>query len=255
MLVAVGLLGMAGAIVAQQVPGGVMAEDGALPSNGMALQLPPSTPEPRTYGTSSLTVHTIQAYEFVSINNAQTYTGSGLSGGFACGGSPCAFVAPVSLPAGALVTFIELEGCDTDAVADLSLSLFRITLPAGLATIAVTQTVGAPGCTRVIQALATPETIDNLNRSYALQVTSGATNTTRFFAVRIFYILQVSPAPAVATFADVPTSHPFFRFVETLARSGITSGCGGGNFCPDAPLTRGQMAVFLSLGLGLHFAP
>ena len=31
--------------------------------------------------------------------------------------------------------------------------------------------------------------------------------------------------------------------------------CGGGNFCPDAPLTSGQMAVFLSLGLGLHFAP
>jgi beta-N-acetylhexosaminidase len=59
----------------------------------------------------------------------------------------------------------------------------------------------------------------------------------------------------VATFSDVPTGHPFFRFIEALARSGITSGCGGGNFCPDAPLTRGQIAVFLSLGLGLHFAP
>jgi beta-N-acetylhexosaminidase len=59
----------------------------------------------------------------------------------------------------------------------------------------------------------------------------------------------------VATFSDVPTSHPFFQFVEALSRSAITSGCGGGNFCPDAPLTRGQMAVFLSLGLGLHFAP
>jgi beta-N-acetylhexosaminidase len=57
------------------------------------------------------------------------------------------------------------------------------------------------------------------------------------------------------TFSDVPTSHPLFRFVEARARSGITSGCGAGNFCPDAPLTRGQMAVFLSLGLGLHFEP
>ena len=73
--------------------------------------------------------------------------------------------------------------------------------------------------------------------------------------MRVFYRLQVSPPPAVATFSDVPTSHPFFQFIEALARSGITSGCGGGNFCPDAPLTRGQMAVFLSLGLGLHFAP
>jgi hypothetical protein len=67
------------------------------------------------------------------------------------------------------------------------------------------------------------------------------------------YKLQVSPAPASATFADVPTSHPFFQFVEALAASGITAGCGGGNFCPDAPITRGQMAVFLAAALGLHF--
>jgi hypothetical protein len=71
----------------------------------------------------------------------------------------------------------------------------------------------------------------------------------------VYYTLQVSPAPSVATFSDVPTGHPFFQVVEALAASGITVGCGGGNFCPDAPLTRGQMAVFLSVVLGLHFAP
>jgi S-layer homology domain len=65
--------------------------------------------------------------------------------------------------------------------------------------------------------------------------------------------LQVSPAPGAATFGDVPTGHPFFQFVEALAASGITAGCGNGNFCPDAPLTRGQMAVFLSKALGLHW--
>jgi S-layer homology domain len=53
----------------------------------------------------------------------------------------------------------------------------------------------------------------------------------------------------------VPTSHPFFPFVQALVAAGITSGCGGGRFCVDDPITRGQMAVFLSLGLGLHFAP
>jgi hypothetical protein len=51
----------------------------------------------------------------------------------------------------------------------------------------------------------------------------------------------------------VPTTHPQFRFVEALTFAGITSGCGGGLFCPDAPLTRGQMAVFLSVALGLHW--
>jgi hypothetical protein len=75
----------------------------------------------------------------------------------------------------------------------------------------------------------------------------------RFERARVGWFRQVSPAPATATFTDVPTGHPFFQFVEALARSGITAGCGGGNFCPDAPLTRGQMAVFLSVALGLHF--
>ena len=64
---------------------------------------------------------------------------------------------------------------------------------------------------------------------------------------------QVSSPPGTATFGDVPTSHPFFQFVEALAKSGITGGCGDGNYCPDAPLTRGQMAVFLSKALGLQW--
>jgi hypothetical protein len=87
-----------------------------------------------------------------------------------------------------------------------------------------------------------------------MNVTTGGGATT-LTAVRVYYTLQVSPAPATATFGDVPTSHPFFQFVEALAASGITVGCGGGNYCPDAALTRGQMAVFLSKALGLHFAP
>ena len=64
----------------------------------------------------------------------------------------------------------------------------------------------------------------------------------------------MSPAPAQATFSDVPLTHPFSQYVEALAASGITAGCGAGKFCPDAALTRGQMAVFLAKALGLHFA-
>ena len=77
--------------------------------------------------------------------------------------------------------------------------------------------------------------------------------TIRLRQARLLFRRQVSPAPAVATFGDVPTSHVFFQFVEALADSGITAGCGSGNFCPDAPLTRGQMAVFLATALGLHW--
>lgn len=71
--------------------------------------------------------------------------------------------------------------------------------------------------------------------------------------VRFVFKRSVSPAPAVATFNDVPTSHPQFQFVQALVKAGITAGCGSGNYCPDQALTRGQMAVFLSKALGLSW--
>jgi hypothetical protein len=55
-------------------------------------------------------------------------------------------------------------------------------------------------------------------------------------------------APAACTqplFADVPAASPFCRFVEELARRGVVSGCGGGNYCPTASVTREQMPVFV----------
>lgn len=44
-----------------------------------------------------------------------------------------------------------------------------------------------------------------------------------------------------------------FQYIEALVSSGITGGCGGGNFCPDAAVTRRQMAIFLAKELGLHW--
>jgi len=63
----------------------------------------------------------------------------------------------------------------------------------------------------------------------------------------------VSPAPATATFADVPAGHWAFQFVEALASAGITAGCGGDNYCPGSPITRAEMAVYLAVALGLHW--
>ena len=53
------------------------------------------------------------------------------------------------------------------------------------------------------------------------------------------------PAPGTQRFADVPPTNPFFAFIDRLAERGITAGCGGGNYCPQDPVTRAQMAVFL----------
>jgi hypothetical protein len=97
-------------------------------------------------------------------------------------------------------------------------------------------------------------TVDNLDESYFLEVKQTEDfGSERLVGLVVGYVLQVSPPPVTATFGDVPTSHPFFQFVEALAKSGVTGGCGGGNYCPDAPLTRGQMAVFLAKALGLQW--
>lgn len=58
------------------------------------------------------------------------------------------------------------------------------------------------------------------------------------------------PSPAASArvqvdFLDVPPAHPFHDFVSTIARNGVAAGCGAGNYCPESPNTRAQMAVFL----------
>jgi hypothetical protein len=59
------------------------------------------------------------------------------------------------------------------------------------------------------------------------------------------------PACTTPMFADVPASSPFCRWIEELARRGVVTGCGGGNYCPTAPVTREQMGVFLTVTFGL----
>jgi hypothetical protein len=53
-------------------------------------------------------------------------------------------------------------------------------------------------------------------------------------------------------FADVPASSPFCRWIEEMARRRVVSGCGDGRYCPQAPVTRGQLAVFLTQAFGLQ---
>jgi hypothetical protein len=72
----------------------------------------------------------------------------------------------------------------------------------------------------------------------------------------VFVLRTLDPAlnpPACGTpvFDDVPASSPFCRWVEELVRRGVVSGCGGGNYCPTAAVTREQMSVFLTVTFGL----
>jgi hypothetical protein len=66
----------------------------------------------------------------------------------------------------------------------------------------------------------------------------------------------VPPACTTAPFADVPCSSFYAAWVQALVGLGVTSGCGGGNYCPTDPVTREQMAVFLlKTKEGAGFAP
>jgi hypothetical protein len=72
----------------------------------------------------------------------------------------------------------------------------------------------------------------------------------------VFLLRTLDPAlspPACTTpmFGDVPAASPFCRWIEEVARRGISTGCGGGNFCPQTPITREQMAVFLTVTFAL----
>ena len=58
-------------------------------------------------------------------------------------------------------------------------------------------------------------------------------------------------ATSGVTFSDVPPGHPFALAINRLATAGITTGCGGGRFCPGASVTRGRMAAFLARALDL----
>jgi len=49
----------------------------------------------------------------------------------------------------------------------------------------------------------------------------------------------------MSIFADVLSSYWAVSWIERLYNTGITTGCGGGNYCPEDSVTRAQMAVFL----------
>lgn len=46
-------------------------------------------------------------------------------------------------------------------------------------------------------------------------------------------------------FSDVQPNHPLFKWIQKMREMNITTGCGLVTYCPNDPVTRGQMAVFL----------
>lgn len=65
------------------------------------------------------------------------------------------------------------------------------------------------------------------------------------FIIRSLYNGDNFTYPTTPYFLDVPAQHPQFSYVQKLRELGYTNGCGPTSFCPDQPVTRGQMAAFI----------
>jgi len=55
--------------------------------------------------------------------------------------------------------------------------------------------------------------------------------------------------PTTPYFTDVPMTHLRFAWIQKMKQAGITTGCTPTTYCPEDPVTRGQMAVFIMRGV------
>jgi S-layer homology domain len=211
------------------------------------------------FGPVDATVTTLMASSFGRQSSADSYDedvdGWRNATGFV--GPVALFRAGLDVPTGGRLTAFELEACDTDATSDVSARLLECgsgpSLVCAPISGAAVITTSAAGCARFLSTNVN-HTVDNRLFSYMVEVVDPSIDpATRFRSVRVSWKRQVSPPPAQATFADVPPSHFAFRYVEALSRAGITGGCAPTQYCPDAAVSRAQMAVFLVVALGLHW--
>lgn len=224
------------------------------------LKLVPTTRQaPDAFGTQSETVTTIAATSFTpqsdwiaggypayytDLNSMSRYSDINLDMKYYHG---------LSIPAGAVIDYIGLETAnDTDGV--LGVALYQTVLN-GVKTLitGLSSTVHNWG----VDFNASPigfQLSSNAGNQLVLEVENAPNANYQYFGwVEVWWHRTVSPAPASASFVDVPTTSPIFPFVEALKASGITAGCDATHYCPNNALTRGQMAVFLATALGLHW--
>jgi hypothetical protein len=223
---------------------------------------------------------TIPAEAFVGLPAPD---GTGFSNHFGMGPPwfPVIGHAPLSLPNGAEITQLCVVGYDDVWFGDVSLSLVgweypragtTTTTPSRIVATASSGMAPAPGMGTWCASLSAPIVVKSFGDLDGNGVSGWTAYTLRgslftgphgglapdagpvaLGSAIVVWRRTVSPAPAVASFVDVPTTHPQFRFVQALVASGITGGCAADRFCPDASITRGQFAVFISVALGLHY--
>jgi hypothetical protein len=230
-------------------------------AKGAVLDQRSSPAEPKEFGTADLGWTTVLGSDHHPRGSALEYdvdTDGSIS--FISGGIGW-FEAQLQMPSGALFQQVTWFGRDqsvqlvSGTVARVCQTGFPAVGPPVLTFLgSAVGSTNAESFTFVV-SVAPGETVHNFSCAYvARTLFSNADADLALHKVRAQWQRQVSPAPLSATFPnDTPTTHPYFRFIEALAAAGITGGCAPGSYCPNSPITRGEMAVFLSVALGLHF--
>jgi hypothetical protein len=231
---------------------------GACLSIALIASLRAQTVTPKAFGTSDYTVTTIAGIGFVPGRNDIVYSTTGSLGRFVnASASQVQFFSALDLPAGAVIDFIGFNNNNDGTPNVMAVHLFERDDTGTLTPLFSLD--NTPHSSWVTDINPVPLGIlwqgsQGTGHTLTLEIEIAPSANTQFFGqVEVWWKRSVSPAPATATFGDVPTSDPFFQYVEALAASGITGGCGGGNYCPNNPVTRAQMAVFLAKALGLHW--
>jgi S-layer homology domain len=162
------------------------------------------------------------------------------------------FTANLQVPEGAIIDYVALDVCNDNGTA--APLLFGV--GEGISDFVAVSTTVTNGCALTTSNLIGHQVGANAGTAFYFFINweGGPMDASvRWRHGEVWWHRSVSPAPGSPTFADVPLSDPGFQFIEALVASGITAGCGGGNYCPDATLTRRQMAVFLAKALGLYW--
>ena len=190
--------------------------------------------------------------------------------GYLHGGADIDYRAPLSLPEGAVVERICLYADDSDPAGFVSAYMLAAKL-VGVAEDPALRIVGreVSSTSNIGYGYYCSEPFSYTVRS-SMEYGDGtrdpvvhyvyvfpsysSQNALGFGGVRITWRRAVSPPPTSPTFNDVAIDDLALPYIEALAASRITVGCGDGTiYCPDANLTRRQMAVFLAKALGLQW--
>jgi hypothetical protein len=235
-------------------------------AKGAVLDQRSSPAEPEEFGTTDFGWTTVLGNQHhpLPFPNLPVYGSLSGNGTIYHSSGSNIFDAPLQMPSGALFQQVTWFGEDDDTgaghVDGNVLKICQTGFPVGPPDVTLLgsgqSNNGAFNFAVIVPAA---EIVRNLTCAYVARTrfvhSLGAANEDlRLGKVRAGWQRQVSPAPATATFPnDVPTTHPYFRFVEALASAGITAGCLPATYCVNNPITRGEMAVFLAAALGLHW--